>query len=339
MNIQKLDYPEHIQFHPTNTCNLNCIFCWRYNKYQPCKDIPDSKLLRLVDDACNLKIKRITISGGGEPLIKAETIIKMMKIIKKKSINGVLITNGTFIPPDTAKEIIKTNWDEIQFSIESCKEKVDGFLRGKKDALKKSINGINNINDYKKKLNNKKTRLCIRTIITKYNYHHISDLIIFAHKFSVNKIYLRTVNEGECNFKGDLSVEEKDYCRFLNEIEKAKELASQHNINVEVEFNMNSLKINRPIKKVTKQNCLIPYKEIVIFGNGKASPCCNFFEYQFTDKYPNILIDTQNTNLREIWFNKFQGFRNEIMQKPNKICKMCSQDMISHESKLRKNFS
>ena len=263
----------------------------------------------------------------------------MMRIIKKNNINGVLITNGTLISSDAAKEIIKTKWDEIQFSIESYKENIDGFLRGKKDSLKKSINGINYINDYKKKTNNKKTKICIRTIITKYNYHHISDLIIFAHKYSINKIYLRTVNEGECNFEGDLSVEQKDYSKLLSEIEKAKKFASQYNINMELEFNMNSLKRNMPIKKETKHNCLIPYKEIVIFANGKASPCCNFFEYQFTDKYPNILIDTLNTNLKEIWFNKFQDFRNEIMRKPNKICKMCSQDMISHESKLRKNIN
>jgi len=334
MNLKQLSYPEHVQFHLTNRCNLNCIFCWKHNYKKRHKDLSDSKLLRLTEEACDLNPKRITISGGGEPLLRYNIVLKMMNSIKKNKIHGVLITNGTIITSNYAKQIINTGWEEVQFSIESPDEVTDDYLRGKKGALKKSIQGIKNINKWKEELK-KDTLLCFRTIITKHNYYQLSRLIVFAKNLSINKVYLRTVNEGECDFKGKLSVMKKDYNSFFKELQKTEKLAKSYKIWLELEFNPDDMIKHYKNDVDGRKICKIPYKEMVIFANGKACSCCNFFEYQFTNRYPNALIDTKNNNLKDIWFNGFKIFREEILKNPNDICKICSQDMINHDTKLR----
>lgn len=87
--------PVHVQFIPTNICNLKCSFC-------SCSGRDISQEMRL-DEICDLipflrelGTQSVTITGGGEPLLHKDiaTIIEWFYVY---GIDVGLVTNGTLL--------------------------------------------------------------------------------------------------------------------------------------------------------------------------------------------------------------------------------------------------
>jgi len=86
--------PERVLIYPTNRCNLRCRFCYqRLNPYDFSKDLPKQRWIELTKELCEIGVDIIQISGGGEPLIVKDTVLEMMKIIKKYKKTGRLVNN------------------------------------------------------------------------------------------------------------------------------------------------------------------------------------------------------------------------------------------------------
>jgi len=85
--------PYHVQFIPTNRCNLRCNYC-------SCDD-RDKKLeftikesMEIIDRLQKLGTKTLTITGGGEPMMY-DHINSIIGYAKIKGIQSGLVTNGT----------------------------------------------------------------------------------------------------------------------------------------------------------------------------------------------------------------------------------------------------
>ena len=82
-----LPAPVHVRIKPTNVCNHSCYFCaYRTDDVSLGEDmvvrdrIPQAKMTEIVDDLLAMKVKAVTFSGGGEPLIYpyfAETVNRL----------------------------------------------------------------------------------------------------------------------------------------------------------------------------------------------------------------------------------------------------------------------
>jgi organic radical activating enzyme len=98
--------PVHIQFLPTNKCNMNCRFC-------SCSE-RDATLEMDFDLACNIielcriaGTKAVTITGGGEPLMYPR-FSDLVDFFNKNAIKIGLVSNGLLlhkIPPETLDKI------------------------------------------------------------------------------------------------------------------------------------------------------------------------------------------------------------------------------------------
>ena len=83
----ELPAPVHVRIKPTNVCNHSCYFCaYRTDDVSLGEDmvvrdrIPREKMFEIVDDLIAMKVRAVSFSGGGEPLIYpyfAETVERL----------------------------------------------------------------------------------------------------------------------------------------------------------------------------------------------------------------------------------------------------------------------
>jgi radical SAM protein with 4Fe4S-binding SPASM domain len=326
---------ERVQFHLTNKCNLDCIFCGvrNFNKTQ---ELSDKKWIKLAKELCEFGPKQLTISGGGEPLIRMKLAAKIMNIVKSSGIEGAIITNGTLTTSNFAKKLVEIGWDEYRVSLHSPNSEMDKFLRGR-ESFFLTIKGIEKINYFKKLFKTPFPRTEIWMVLTRYNFMEIEKMIELAKKIEVNGISLKMVNEPNEEKKFSLSLHQLNWLK--NNYHKYQKKAEEYEIRLRTLFSFDdffSKKKNKITKKGKKNNilCLIPFKELVIFADGRVSPCCNFFNMK-KDEF--AIEDITCKSLNEVWFSeKFNKFR-ELMLRGDLIekCKECPVDLKYTEKDYR----
>lgn len=106
--------PYHVQYIPTNRCNLNCSFC-------SCRDedrqaeMGLSRALRMVDEFEFLGTRAVTITGGGEPLLYS-SLSAIIDRFAAAEIEIGLVTNGTLLHTLSKKAIFELTWCRISHS-------------------------------------------------------------------------------------------------------------------------------------------------------------------------------------------------------------------------------
>ncbi len=142
-----------IQWDSTNNCNLKCSHC--YHNYENSDSSQKNNLMdfneikNMIDDLEDLTQKwnfspRFQISGG-EPLMRKD----LMEILDYTSSLGMetnILTNGTLISKNKAKELSQRGVKRIQISIDGKKE-THNKIRGRDYAYEKSLKGISNCNN------------------------------------------------------------------------------------------------------------------------------------------------------------------------------------------------
>jgi len=123
--------PAYFHLDVSNSCNMNCLYCWFHSKTAPDKEYSDKwkkqqiKLnifKKLVDDLHELKTGLILFSGAGEPLTHPR-IVEMVDYVKKKGIILQLFTNALLLDENHAKKFVDANLDEIYCSISASNRK------------------------------------------------------------------------------------------------------------------------------------------------------------------------------------------------------------------------
>lgn len=327
--------PWKMQVQPTDRCNLNCKFCWRNSYSRQKEELTKEKWLDIIKESCDAGMKMITIVGGGEPLVRPEVTIAMAKEIKKHNVDGSIVTNGTLFTENIVKDLIKIGWDGISFSINGTK-KNDDFLRGVNGAFDRSINSVKLINHWKKKMGCEKPVLTFHIVITRYNYNEVVDMVNLANQLDVKIVLFKLVNEGEDGGIKKFSVKKEQIPILISQLDKAKEIAKLHDIELKQEFNIQPLakdKSNESSGEIFSIPCVKPFSEIVILADGTAHPCCVICESKYKNdfKNKNYLDNISNKGFKELWDGKkFNNLRKAIIENklPRECSFYCTKDMV-----------
>jgi len=106
--------PVHVQWIPTNVCNLNCPFCsCKYRNQTQEMDFDDAK--RIIHELAGLGTKAATITGGGEPLCHP----RCADMIREFHANGIevgLVTNGIALHGFNRDALAQATWCRISNS-------------------------------------------------------------------------------------------------------------------------------------------------------------------------------------------------------------------------------
>jgi len=174
-------------------CNVKCPSCFISNVDDDFPELNVSNYDDILNQASELEIKSIKISGAGEPLILKDTL----HIVEKCSSFGIIpivYTNGTTLGDhqlcktiyncDSYEliDILKRNKVSLVYKFNSGTDKIQDFMLGKESYSSKTYRGIFNLFYKGYNLNNK---LAFQSIITPYNYAEAENLYRFCRNNNV----------------------------------------------------------------------------------------------------------------------------------------------------------
>jgi radical SAM protein with 4Fe4S-binding SPASM domain len=185
--------PKVLQIENTNLCNAKCVMCphtimKRKGKIMTLNDF--KKILENVD----YKIKRLTITGFGEPFMDSGLIDKINFVNEKYPwIKIDIYTNASLLTPEITDKLVKTKLDRITFSINGTRANY-GKIMGL-DYEKTKANVLYFLSKNKKTLTN------ISLMILKENEKEIKEFMDFwREKADSVRVYMPS------NWAGSLSI-------------------------------------------------------------------------------------------------------------------------------------
>lgn len=316
---------------PTNRCDLRCIFCggvyereapnkWFHQKFSWKDELSDKKWIEIIREASELGVMEWLISGGGEPMIRANAVIEMLNTIKQMNSSSVieLSTNSTLITEKIAEKIVLSGCDYLQTGVDGPNAEIHDFLRGKEGAFEKTINAIRHLSSAKKKYHRDKPIIKVHVVLNSRNYDRLHDILRVVHEAGANffavapmRVYGGGQEEAVNKAKLKMSEEQKEAVhKIWKEVEElAKELNMQlgpafykglEEVTTKVEYRP-PIKFNNPkIDRFLNAFCYAPFYGCIVDWAGNVGPCpCAGSVKHIAD---NSLLDM---SLEEIWYGKF----------------------------------
>lgn len=349
--------PLSLEIWPTNRCNLNCIMCGTWASRRRLKkqgieyslqeeiasELSEQKLIEIIKEASTFGVREFLITGGGEPMMRKETVLRMMNEIKSQNSFGNINTNGTLFSEDDVLKIIEMNWDMMMFSLDSADKKTHDFIRGSKGTFKKLMKTLNMIKKLKSGLKKDKPRVVFNTVLSNNNYNKLKEIIKLAKKVDCEDITFIPVIKFE-NLEVNLELNEEQTSELKEIISEIIELSKKVKINTNLEYLkekfVNTIKMGDAILSQIKNSpknflhspCFEPFLHLLIRPNGQATCCCMLEE---------SLENVKNKNLEEVWFGKyFTGLRKQIVKRNlPKECKNCVFSQFIGNQSIRESLS
>jgi MoaA/NifB/PqqE/SkfB family radical SAM enzyme len=177
--------PTFAQLIITKKCNLNCRFCFIPKEERlKCEEVDTKEVFQIIDYLHSIGIIDLTITGG-EPLLRSD-LIEIAKYAKKRGFILNLISNGTLINREAAKEICKY-FDTVSISLDGFKD-THNSLRRNNNAFQLAIRAIRNLSK-----NRGKCSVGIATTLMRENVSEIIPLFKKLRKF-VNFVGIQPVH-------------------------------------------------------------------------------------------------------------------------------------------------
>jgi len=329
--------PLRMELHPTDRCNLTCIFCWRaVNTNKNFPEMSESRLLKIPEEAAELGVKEWVVSGGGEPLIRKGVTLKTLKKIKQYDMWGLLTTNGTLLNERDSKFLVKIGWDQVQFSIDGPNPEINDHLRGE-SAFGKTTRAVKILRKVRDNLKSNKPYIGFNTILNRLNYDKLDGMVRLADEVGSELVYFEPLYPGYTSERLDLNGKEK---KLKKQVKEASKTAKDLGINTNIETFYDTQLVNKAdfektllkeVKGLGNQfisaPCFRPWYLMGVKASGFAGCCSTFEEGEFINR----------KSLKEVWFGKvFNKIRrNMIEKKIPDYCSKCSVVVVMENRGIR----
>lgn len=347
---QSFAAPTQISITPTNLCNLKCLSCWQreqtsHSAYNNPAELPEQKLYDIINEAGEIGVRCVELTGGGEPLVRKDTVLKLIKKIKDKSMIGWMTSNGTLFTLEIIKLMIELEWDKLTISLDGPDAKTNDFLRPPDGTFAKITNTLALFSEYKKILNKNKPDITFNVVVSKYNVDKLSGIIELANKFGVHGVTFEPIKilADQCK---PLLFDFKNKSEIINaELKKARDIANKNNIFTNIEELIHIPELIRSSGKLTNKipintaddkksklltvTCIEPWFHIYLETDGNARPCC---------VTPTVGENISLKSLKDIWFGeKFSVFRKAIINKDYiPSCNQCNANLICFSREIQR---
>ena len=335
-------YPYRILIHPTFRCNQRCLFCCPKREG---KELSKEKWFDIVDEAKDLNVKSWMITGGGEPLVRKDVTLGIMRKIKqaKHQVHGMLTTNAALFNKKDIEEVVNMGWDEIYISLDYFEPEINDLLRGSPGAFNQVVENIKYFNKLKKERKTDKPAIRIQSVITNYTYNNLDQFVRFCHSLNCAHLSLSKLRIDEGAIKSiegnKLVIPPENEKKFLANMKKAITVAEQLDFSFPIQFDIplkcqtnTTFKNEKATVNLTKSQeeflnfyCYEPFFTFVINANGKVGPCC-----PYSEGYKDINI--KGKSLKDVWFDpKLVDLRENLKQRIlSDMCHYC-RDNINND--------
>jgi MoaA/NifB/PqqE/SkfB family radical SAM enzyme len=182
--------PLYVRVKPTNRCIHSCPWCV-YHQGEEYKgimheetdfrdQIPDDRLINLMDELADVGVKCITFSGGGEPLLHPAIEQACLRGLDR-GLDLSLLTNGQLLKGRIAEIFLESKW--VRVSIDYWNATSFGNSRRIDSKFFHVIN--ENMKQFARK---KKHDLTVNFIVTKENHEHIFEVASWLGDIGVDNV-------------------------------------------------------------------------------------------------------------------------------------------------------
>jgi len=316
--------PIHIRIKPTNRCNHNCRYCaYRVENLQLGKDmsknhvIDREKMSELIKDIIEMKVKSVTFSGGGEPLIYPYLSDSIRKLADSP-IKFSALSNGSNLKGELAHLFANyATW--IRISMDGWDDKSYCNYRNVRDGEYTLI--LKNMETFKSL--NGKCILGVSLIIDNENYDKIYQQVKRLKELGVDNVKISPCivsNNGKLNnlFHRDFFDEAK------YETQKAKDGLEDESFEVYDSY-------HELDKKFIKAYTWCPYQQVLsVIGADLNIYTCQDKAYNMEK---GLIGSIKNMRFKDFWFKDKSNF---FKIDPSKDCN--HHCVANHKNELVLNF-
>jgi radical SAM protein with 4Fe4S-binding SPASM domain len=284
----------------TNKCNLSCVHCGVSANERNFKDIGEKEFTELIPDLKELGVEYITLTGG-EPLLKKD-IIEIITLLKENNFKVGMVTNATYI--DKLKNLKPENIiDAISISIDGL-EINHSIVRKSSNNFQQTIDGIKIAKQLGIKI------VSIPTCVYPQNIKDLEELkeIIFSQ--GADQWVLRPVSpSGRAGGKNEYEMSYEQIKDLLLYVKKNIENGYEMTVGSDLGYlgKLDSYLYLTPFFLTTGWNSmtLLPNGDIKGFDEIHLPVEGNIFK----------------NNIKDIWLNNFEYFRNPYLPEECITCK------------------
>lgn len=313
---KEVSSPIYVRIKPTNRCNHHCFYCsydpdFKYllsEKKDARDEIPQPKLIEILNDFKDMRVKAITYSGGGEPLVYP-FIEKILEKTLELGIDLSIITNGQKLNGKREELLAQSEW--VRISADYCNSEL--FTKHRKvpkDLFEEQKNNIAHFAKIKKP----GCELGINFLITHLNNKKIYESAKFFRELGANHIrfspiYIPKGNELSSGGSESYHSERK---KVLEQIERAMELENE---NFQI-FNYYKTDFDSAMTSIRPyERCFMMEVVPVIAANQKV-----YFCHDKAYSNSGLIGSIKEKSFRELWFSdetarRFRDFN------PKESCK------------------
>lgn len=314
---EEVTAPIYVRIKPTNKCNHRCFYCsydpdFKYALSEGLRredEIPQEKMIEILNDFKEIGVKAITFSGGGEPLLYPYIEEAMEKALEN-CIALSIITNGQLLNGKKAELLAQAKW--MRVSLDSINKETFAKIRRVSEKLFEPL--IENLKNFAK-IKNKDCEFGINFVVNEHNADQVYDSVKFFKEIGVNHIKITPLYTPREFKKYHEPFKEK----VLEQIKKARQDFVSDDFAIydtyENDFKLTSIH-NRTYSK-----CFI-MQTVPVIGADSSVYFCHDKTYQKSGALGSI----KNRSFKDLWFSKeakekFKNFN------PQKYCQQhCTYD-------------
>ena len=329
---------------PTYRCNLKCAICGRTYGENPrdlLDELPDERLLALVDEAADLGVKEWILAGGGEPMIRSELVVEMCTKIRDRDMNGTLQSNGTLFKKEHIESLVRVGWDRVSISIDGPTAASSDAARFK-GAFDKACAAVRTLAETKEAHDSEHPYVAVAAVITAHNCDELVEMVRLVHSLGATSLSLSDLIVFDREGMADLCLSEEQQAALPDRFARAQEEADRLGLELVVPSPLTDVEC--PVAWPPEEpratdyggaprvplnaGCFQPWMSIVVLSHGIVSPCCIFWE-QNADSI-------RDKSLRDVWFGPYmEDIRHKVLLGPlPSYCLRCPASMYSRHASL-----
>ena len=302
LNCQ-LSAPLVITLDLTRSCNFRCRYCYYGKCLSQGSDMPENIALKIINDAADAGVVRISF-GGGESLLYPG-FSEIVRTVKMRRMLLSFTTNGSLLNKKMVSSLVENGIKSIGISIDSPDPRMHHFLTQSIDTFDSVISGIKEL---------KANGFWVKTLSVKtsHNFHTASALIDLLIDLGVDAINICPYSERSCegikrHFNGSLSSEDKLQLALL-----VKEKISQYSGRL-ITYDTREETWQSPKNILPCYHLLWGF---VVHHNGNVSPCELIEDPELS--YGNLF----RTSIKEVWLGQ---------ERKNFICNTMDSSIVKNE--------
>ena len=128
----------NVMFVLLSACNQDCVHCYipDHNKV----GLQKEKIFELIDEARELGALNVTFTGG-EVFVRRD-FLELVKYAREKFMRVFIMSNGSLVDENIAKELIEANISGFSTTIFSMDENIHDKITKRKGSLSKTLKAI-----------------------------------------------------------------------------------------------------------------------------------------------------------------------------------------------------